>query len=231
MKTENSPYAQAMSAAKRQYDKLGKQMQTMQDWYDGGNIEASYEASVQAEKLSEKLTLLMRVLPAYTGNPRARFDVEENIAQTIPVEIGFTEAGWFHLRMPILLPRKEKQPRDYIRAFLYPPMREFFGKLPLIRYHDCVLIFRHVYHKDRPEREFRDHDNIELNVVTDIIAQYALKDDAPLKCRHYYCSAKGSQERTEVYVVPRAEFRQWLAMEETIPEEGLPITEKPCWMA
>ena len=110
MKTENSPYAQAMNAAKRQYDKLGKQMQTMQDWYDGGNIEASYEASVQAEKLSEKLTLLMRVLPAYTGNPRARFDVEESIAQTIPVEIGFTEAGWFHLRMPILLPRKEKQP-------------------------------------------------------------------------------------------------------------------------
>ena len=88
MKTESSPYAQAMSAAKRQYDKLGKQMQTMRDWYDGGNIEASYEASVQAEKLSEKLTLLMRVLPAYTGNPRARFDVEENIAQTIPVEIG-----------------------------------------------------------------------------------------------------------------------------------------------
>ncbi|MBQ9169156.1 MAG: hypothetical protein IJX67_12245 [Oscillospiraceae bacterium] len=220
-----------MSAAKRQYDKLGKQMQSMQDWYDGGNIEASYEASVQAEKLSEKLTLLMRALPAYTGNPQARFDVEENIAQTIPVEIGFTEAGWFHLRMPILLPRKEKQPRDYIRAFLYPPMREFFGKLPLIRYHDCVLIFRHVYHKDRPEREFRDHDNIELNVVTDIIAQYALKDDAPLKCRHYYCSTKGSQERTEVYVVPQAEFGQWLDMEETIPEEGLPLTEKPCWMA
>ena len=48
------------------------------------------------------------------------------------------------------------------------------------------MIFRHVYDRNRPEREYRDHDNIELNTVVDAIAMFFLVDDTPLECRHYY---------------------------------------------
>ena len=61
---------------------------------------------------------------------------------------------------------------------------------------------------------------------------FFLVDDTPLECRHYYCSAAGDEERTEVYIVPRADFESWLAMENS-PEklrkklhENLPETAK-----
>ena len=68
--------------------------------------------------------------------------------------------------------------------------------------------------------------NIEVNMVTDIVALYVMQDDAPLQCCHYYCSAAGESDRTEVYVVPRDEFAQWLILEKTIPEEGVKLYEE-----
>ena len=49
--------------------------------------------------------------------------------------------------------------------------------------------------------------------VLNAIAMFFLVDDTPLECRHYYCSAAGDEERTEVYIVPRTDFEGWLAME------------------
>ena len=44
------------------------------------------------------------------------------------------------------------------------------------------------------------------STVVDAIAMFFLVDDTPLECRHYYCSASGEKEMTEVYIVPREEF-------------------------
>lgn len=100
-------------------------------------------------------------------------------------------------------------------------MRNFFrGKTP-VRYHDCVLVYRHVYSRQRPERQQRDHDNIEINMVSDIIALYTMEDDGASLCCHYYCSAAGETERTEVYVVPEEAFIQWLKAENEMPEKGV----------
>jgi len=153
--------------------------------------------------------LTARQLPAYTGNPQAQKMTDQIIANNIPVRIGFTPEGWFAVIIPALLPKKQKGSADYIRGFLYPAMGEFFrGKQP-VRYTDCVLIFRHIYQRDRPERRYRDHDNIEINMVADIIALYVLFDDSPLSCFHYYCSAPGDENKTEIFVVPKNEFAAW----------------------
>lgn len=87
------------------------------------------------------------------------------------------------------------------------------------------MIFRHVYEKGRPERRYRDHDNIEVNMVSDTVAMYVLTDDAPPCCDHFYCSAASTQERTEVYVVPVRDFPQWLVLEPLIPDEGVMLHE------
>ena len=87
------------------------------------------------------------------------------------------------------------------------------------------MIFRHVYEKGRPERRYRDHDNIEINMVSDTVAMYVLADDAPPCCDHFYCSAASTQERTEVYVVPARDFLQWLVLEPLIPDEGVTLHE------
>ena len=194
-------------------EKLLKQLRTIGESRD---LETALKLSVTAAKLSEGVALRTRALPAHTGHPQAERMVQEAISESVPVEIRLTEEGWFYLRMPILLPRKEKSPRTYLRGFLYPALAAFARERPPIRYRDCVMIFRHTYDRNRPEREYRDHDNIELNTVVDAVAMFFLVDDTPFECRHYYCSIVGDEESTEVFIVPRNEFGIWLSQEKNI---------------
>ena len=202
----------------KEAEKLLKQLNAVKKDYADNRMEDALGKLVSAARIAESVTLKTRALPAYSGHPQAEVMVQEVITDAVPVEIGFTEEGWFCLRMPILLPRKEKSSRSYLRGLLYPALERFTCRKPKLRYRNCVLIFRHVYDRNRPEREYRDHDNIELNTVVDAIAMFFLVDDTPLECRHYYCSAAGDEERTEVYVVPRVDFESWLAIENS-PEK------------
>lgn len=95
----------------------------------------------------------------------------------------------------------------------------FSQNRPPVRYRDCVLAYRHIYSRDRPERQKRDHDNIETNMVSDIVALYVMPDDGPDICSHYSCGAEGVEERTEVYVILKKEFPDWLLKEPNMPEE------------
>lgn len=207
-----------LDRAIKETEKLLKQLNAVKVDYADKRIEDALEKSVSAARISESVALKTRALPAYTGHPQADAMVQNAIEETVPVEMGFTEEGWFSLHIPILLPRKEKSSRSYLRGFLYPALERFSHGKEKIRYRNCVLIFRHVYDRNRPEREYRDHDNIELNTVVDAVAMFFLVDDTPLECRHYYCSAAEDEERTEVYIVPRADFEIWLAMENS-PEK------------
>lgn len=222
---KNSSFVRVLGKVERKARQLQGQIQVVQCCVRSNKMQIAYEQALRLEELSERLTLLTRALPAYTGVPTALLDVEQVLERTIPVEIGFTKEEWFILRMPLLLPKKEKGSADYIRSFLYPAMRDFFqGKEP-VRYEDCVLIYRYVYSRDRPERQMRDHDNIETNMVTDTVAMYVLPDDAPKYCSHYSCSAVGKTERTEVYVIPKEDFGRWLEQEKNMPDEGVIVYE------
>ena len=215
---EQSYFQIQLDRAIKETEKLLKQLNAVKTDYADKRMEEALEKSVTAAKISEAVALKTRALPAHTGHPQAEVLVQKALEEAVPIEKGFTEEGWFFLRMPIILPRKEKSSRSYLRGFLYPALERFTYEKPKIRYRNCVLIFRHVYDRNRPEREYRDHDNIELNTVVDAIAMFFLVDDTPLECRHYYCSTAGDEERTEVYIVPRADFESWLAIENS-PEK------------
>lgn len=193
--------------------RMKEQVEAVRWFYDNDNLLESYKQALKLEELSEETVLLTRVLPAYTGASNAMVEVDKIVSNTIPVEIGFTAEGWFSVRIPALLPKKASGSADYIRSYLYPAMRRFCEGKPPVRFKDCVIVYRHVYDKSRPEREMRDHDNIEINMVTDIIAMYMLPDDNPAVCSHYYCSAAGCEDRTEVFVIPKREFSRWMAEE------------------
>ena len=190
-----------------------------------GDMAGAYESAFAFAARAEQLTLLARALPAYTGHPKAAERTEELLEEVVPVELGFTRQGWFCLRIPALLPRKERGSPSYLRDFLYPAMRRFFaGKLPCTD-PDSVLIFRHIYDQRRPERAWRDHDNIEVNLVADVVALYLLPDDTPRRCAHYYCSASGDRDRTEVYVVPCDALTAWLHAAKSGGLEGVELLE------
>ena len=193
----NDSFGQTLAKLESQVRKLNIALSNTKCMYSGGNMELAYEVALRLEDVAERMTLLTRALPAYSGNPHAAQAVETIMDRSIPVDIGFTAEGWFSLRFPLLLPKKEEGSASYVRAFLYPAIRDFFLGKPPARYENCVLIYRHVYSKERPERRRRDHDNIEVNMVSDIVALYVMEDDGAASCRHYYCSAAGQEERTE----------------------------------
>ena len=57
---------------------------------------------------------------------------------------------------------------------------------------------------------------------------YLMPDDAPRRCAHYYCSAAGEVDCTEVYVVPASRFPEWLAAEQAddLKEDTLYVTSE-----
>ena len=217
---------------KSQFERLRNKEKTlrariaaMEYYLDEEDRESYFQQALLIEECAEQLTLVARTLPSYIGHPDAEAQVEAILKQEIPVEIGYTKEGWFSVRIPMLLPKKSKGSTDYIRSFLYPAMRDFFIEKPPVRYREAVLIYRHVYDRRRPERQMRDHDNIEINMVSDIVAMYVMPDDGPAVCAHYYCSAAAEQERTEVYVVPNGDFPIWLSGEPAMPDGGVELYE------
>lgn len=217
---------------KSQFERLRNKEKTlrarvaaMEYYLDEEDRESYFRQALLIEECAEQLTLAARTLPSYIGHPDTEAQVEAILKQEIPVKIGYTKEGWFSVRIPMLLPKKSKGSTDYIRSFLYPAMRDFFVEKPPVRYREAVLIYRHVYDRRRPERQMRDHDNIEINMVSDIVAMYVMPDDGPAVCAHYYCSAAAEQERTEVYVVPKGDFPTWLSGEAAMPDGGVELYE------
>ena len=224
MPEENSIFMKTSSRALGILTQLHSETAQAMYAYTVGRQQGANEMALSNAILAERLIGCYRVIPSLLGSPHARKNIEHIMQDEIPVEVGFTEDGWFSLRIPRLLPRKErgKGSVEYIRGFLGPAMQRFFNEGSPVRFDDCVIIYRHIYDREEPERRHRDHDNIETNFVTDIVALYVMTDDAP-RCRHYYCSAAGSTERTEVYVVPEQDFMRWYEAEKNFPDEGVKL--------
>ena len=163
-------FGDSLKRLERKLKIIGSTIENVRAFFDCGNTYQMYEHALKLEEQMEQAVLLSRTLPAYTGKPLAQAEVSNIERLNIPLEIGFTKEGWFSLRIPALLPKKSEGSAEYVRSFLYPAMKEFFEGLAPVRYTDCILIYRHVYDEKRPERRMRDHDNIEINMVSDIVA-------------------------------------------------------------
>jgi len=223
-----SDFMRGIEEAQRRLDWAQEELARTRRLAEQCDMAGAFGSAFAFEANIEKLVLLARALPAYTGHPKAAELTEQLMLDSIPVTMGFSKRGWFCLRIPALLPKKGTGSPIYIQQYLYPAMRRFFKGKPPTLFQSCVLTYRHVYNENRPERAYRDHDNIELNMVTDIVTLYLLPDDAPKRCAHYYCSASGAEDCTEVYVIPDARFPDWLTAEraDDLEEEKLYETSK-----
>ena len=213
----------------RKNNSISKRTAKMMENLENGCFDKFYSQALENEKESLQLALLCRELPTCTGHPAAYTDTEEIALQEFPVEMGFSDDGWFVLRMPRLLPVKEKSKVriSFFRAVLYPALSRYFATSPSVRYDPCAIIYRHVYDRKIPETQYRDHDNIEVNFVTDTLAMFVMTDDAAMRCTHLYCSAAGKANRTEVYVIPIDDLSDFVKQLDYIPEEGLKLHDLP----
>ena len=101
-----SSFIHLLDKIETQDRRLGMTIKNLRCLTGGKSMELAYAMALKLAEESEKLTLLTRALPAYTGNPRALQDVDAVAAESVPIEAGFTIEGWFCIRLPLLLPKK-----------------------------------------------------------------------------------------------------------------------------
>ena len=187
------------------------------------NDQSATELLLTAYEQKERSTLLCRALPLYSPEPQLRPKVKQVLTDATSAKCGYTEEGWFCAVIPTLLPKKRNSSTGYIKEIMYASLERFFMDKPIRKVGKCTIIFRHIYNRNNPKRAWRDHDNIEIKTVIDAIALFVMEDDSPHVCQHFYCSAEGDCDKTEVYVVPQDEFTIWCKMQPNIPDYGLKL--------
>ena len=139
--------------------------------------------------------------------PRAEVLCEAAQTQGIQVE---AEEHWYRIFLPGLLPKKKAGSCAFLTGPLSAALTEYGKWRPIRRLRRAVVCFRHLYSAGLPERMVRDHDNIEVKQVLDVIADHFLVDDNGLLCTNLYTSDMGDREGTEVYVMAPEYLGKWL---------------------
>ena len=75
----NESFARTLAKFENQLRKLDMAAKNTRYMFEIGNMELAYEVALRLADVSERITLLARALPAYTGNPLAAQDVENLI--------------------------------------------------------------------------------------------------------------------------------------------------------
>ena len=202
-------FKKEFAKAKRMLGQFYRAWNKLESCIEYNDENGAYDCSLETERIAERLIFQLRNLATYSGEKETCEAVVRNIQETALVEVGYTEEGWFRLSIPALLPRKEKGNPEYVRSLIYPAMSDFFTGKQVEKFKDCTLVYLHTYDVNRPKREWRDHDNVEVNAVTDIVALFVMLDDSPHICEHYYASKSGMENRTEVFVLPKRDLEKF----------------------
>ena len=197
-----------IESSKKNIKNLQESIDKISAYIESGQVQDAINESFNYERIAEKTVNIARLLPSVSGMPKANIIVEKNILSENNVFVEYTKNGWFHVKLPFLLPKKEKGNPSYIRTTLNTALASFFAEHERVFFDDCVLIFNHCYSEER--KKYRDHDNIELNSVVDLLALYVMVDDAPMRCQHYYFSSISDYDYTEVFIVPKKDFIMFL---------------------
>ena len=87
----------ALKKIRQHSKKILSYAETIEMQAEKGDLESANEQAMRMEEESEKLTILTRNLPYFTGKPTVWEEVRECIAKIVQVDIGFTEEEWLNV--------------------------------------------------------------------------------------------------------------------------------------
>lgn len=172
------------------------------------NFQQILEESFHLAKISENLTEHVRLLPSFTGYNKSQEEIEKIIIEN-NVSVSCSN-DVIHIKMNSLLPKKENERAGYIRTNLIVALKHYCenNNVEIIT-EPVVVVFKHNY-SDK-HRMWRDHDNVEINVVMDALALYFLSDDTSKSCDHFYFSSPSDYDNTDIYIIKQTKFHKWLS--------------------
>ena len=192
-----------------------------------GKKDVVYNFTLLTAEDAEFLIRNTRELILSQKTPTGEEDVQRIIDATYPVEIGFNAEGWFGVRIPLLIPKKDNYSVKYLEKRLGPVLEEFWRVRPRFQLapHDSVIVFRHIYSTHRPGWEHCVPADSEIDCVIRLFFSHVFRKIFPIDFRHYHCCAYGEEECTEIYVMPATDLGKWLSQETSI-RSILPKGEK-----
>lgn len=201
-------FEQILKSVNKSHKDISKSLNLLESFKSSCDYEKVISESLHLAKISENLTEATRLLPIFTGCPTIKSNIDKIIIDGFNVKID-TKKEFVHIHCNSLLPKKESGRAGYVRASMVTAFDEYQKKYNIkIINEPVVLVFIHNY--ARKERMWRDHDNIEVNVVVDAIALYFLSDDTSKLCDHLYFSREANEDGTDIYIVKQVDFINWL---------------------
>ena len=181
---------------------------------DGKRFPEKFEAiSTETALQSEKAACILRQI-LYDSGTVSKALYLGKAASSQGVKITFGD-GILEVALPCLLPKKRGR---YSNQFLLDPLNaalEQFNRTLLIpRFRECTVCFVHVFRSDRSSRKYFDYDNLQQKQILDVIALHAMVDDNSLLCDVHHTAEPGEIDETNVFVMPKNRFPEWLESRE-----------------
>ena len=174
----------------------------------------SYQAALRAESITQSLRHLV-----YDAANDTKKDYLVDAAQIQGISV-CENNGIVKIQLPCLIPKRSKRGSAFIADPLSTVLRKFVHDhqpscLPFLH---CVISITHVYDKTLPIKgRVRDHDNIELKGIMDVINMYLLTDDVGTLCDIYSTSKTGSADMTRITIMEQDMFPEWILRHKNSP--------------
>lgn len=174
---------------------------------DLSDFQSYIDLSSEALRRLETLTCSMRRLfMDTTFTPKSELMAQTAHVQGILIK---RDQQWYHIVIPALIP-KRRQNCDFIIEPLRYALSEYVRANKPERLRECILCFQHVYSQEIPAGWVRDHDNMEVKKVQDVIADQLMTDDSGRYCSNLSVSALGDKDCTEIYLMRPEMLPEWL---------------------
>ena len=180
-----------------------------------------FEESPNAYFVNSELVKLNAIIKKIVGKTMeigrySGFTGKQEISRMMGEELEISLDGErLHIVFPSLLPKRIERQNNQavytnadIRQMYEPAFSKFFsGRKHVIYSKKAVIVYTHFFSS---EREFRDHDNFETKIITDLITANMLLDDSPKHCAIFMDYKMGEQSHTEVDVMPFEELKEFI---------------------
>jgi len=168
----------------------------------------SQQIASNGEFISRKLRELI-----YSTTNSSWPEIMEHAADALDIDVACGTNGLVEITFPCLIPKRTKKPTDFITAPLAAVLERFVSELepPLERFKHCVICITHVYDETLYcNARKRDHDNIELKGIIDVINSFLLIDDSGNLCDIYQTSEFADVDHTRISIVKKDMFLEWI---------------------
>jgi len=171
----------------------------------------SQKALINAEFIVRRLRELV-----YGTSNVSWEELMRHSAEKLDIAVHCDDNGIVEIILPCLVPGRKKKPIGFIEVPLYAELEKFVAdkfllEQPFERFNHCTISITHVYNEALLGKgRRRDHDNIEVKGIVDVINRFLLNDDTGILCNVYHNSVLSDTDCTRIHIMGKELFPPWV---------------------